>query len=55
METTADGKPKKKKKNHRGYAFVVYEREKDMKGTAASPSLLTETDRSPVKGLRCCD
>ncbi|KAK0507925.1 hypothetical protein JMJ35_009814 [Cladonia borealis] len=30
-EMTADGKPKKKKKNHRGYAFVVYEREKDMK------------------------
>ncbi len=24
---------KKKKKAHRGYAFVVYEREKDMKGT----------------------
>ena len=36
-EMTADGKPKKKK-THRGYAFVVYEREKDMKGTAASPS-----------------
>ena len=33
---TADGKPKKKKKTHRGYAFVVYEREKDMKGTATS-------------------
>ena len=28
-------KPKKKKKSHRGYAFVVYEREKDMKGTAS--------------------
>ena len=25
-------KPRKKKKPHRGYAFVVYEREKDMKG-----------------------
>lgn len=25
----------KKKKPHRGYAFVVYEREKDMKGTAS--------------------
>ena len=24
--------PKKKEKTHRGYAFVVYEREKDMKG-----------------------
>ena len=27
-------KPKKKKKTHCGYAFVVYEREKDMKGTS---------------------
>lgn len=29
-----DEKPKKKpkKKSHRGYAFIVYEREKDMKG-----------------------
>lgn len=27
-----DAKPRKKKKPHRGYAFVVYEREKDMKG-----------------------
>lgn len=25
-------KSKKKKKTHRGYAFVVYERENDMKG-----------------------
>ena len=30
-------KPKKRKKSHRGYAFVVYEREKDMKGTASIP------------------
>ena len=33
----SDSKPptkgKKKKKVHRGYAFIVYEREKDMKGT----------------------
>lgn len=29
-----DGKPKKKKKKpHCGYAFIVYERERDMKGT----------------------
>lgn len=28
-------KTEKKKKPHRGYAFVVYEREKDMKGTAS--------------------
>lgn len=26
------GSTKQKKKKHRGYAFVVYEREKDMKG-----------------------
>ena len=25
---------KNTKKSHRGYAFIVYEREKDMKGTA---------------------
>ena len=28
-------KRKKKKKPHRGYAFIVYEREKDMKGIAS--------------------
>ena len=36
----SEAKPKqlkKKKKAHRGYAFVVYEREKDMKGTAFLP------------------
>lgn len=34
-EGEGDGtKKKKKKKPHRGYAFIVYEREKDMKGTA---------------------
>lgn len=27
---------KKKNKIHRGYAFVVYEREKDMKGTIST-------------------
>lgn len=31
--SAGEGKPKKKKKKpHRGYAFVVYERERDMKG-----------------------
>jgi len=29
-----DEKQKNPKKTHRGYAFIVYEREKDMKGTA---------------------
>lgn len=28
---------KKKKKKHRGYAFIVYEREKDMKGIHSHP------------------
>ena len=32
-----DKQKKKKKKTHRGYAFVVYEREKDMKGIATFP------------------
>lgn len=27
-----EGKSRKKKKPHRGYAFIVYERERDMKG-----------------------
>lgn len=39
-------KPKKKKKIHRGYAFVVYEREKDMKGTASIPALMMEKSSS---------
>ena len=29
---------KNPKKQHRGYAFIVYEREKDMKGTIFSPT-----------------
>ena len=29
-----EGKPKKKKKSHRGYGFIVFEREKDMKSIA---------------------
>lgn len=41
-EGDGDGtKKKKKKKSHRGYAFIVYEREKDMKGTAFPIFLLT--------------
>ncbi|KAI0834996.1 U1 small nuclear ribonucleoprotein of 70kDa MW N terminal-domain-containing protein [Hypoxylon sp. FL0890] len=34
-DTHAHEKPKKKKKAHRGYAFVVFEREKDMRGNTA--------------------
>jgi hypothetical protein len=30
----------KKKKPHQGYAFVVYEREKDMKGITTTPAYL---------------
>lgn len=38
-DTKQHEKPNKKKKKHRGYAFVVYEREKDMRGkdTATIP------------------
>ena len=32
VDTHAHDKPNKKKKPHRGYAFVVFEREKDMRG-----------------------
>lgn len=35
-DTTSD----KKKKAHQGYAFVVYEREKDMKGNTSMLILL---------------
>lgn len=34
-DTHADEKPNKKKKAHRGYAFIVFEREKDMRGNTA--------------------
>ncbi|KAF6809985.1 U1 small nuclear ribonucleoprotein [Colletotrichum sojae] len=36
-DTHAHEKPRKKKKAHRGYAFVVFEREKDMRGNTAKP------------------
>jgi U1 small nuclear ribonucleoprotein 70kDa len=34
IRVVKDEKQKNPKKSHRGYAFIVYEREKDMKGTA---------------------
>ncbi|KAL7626044.1 hypothetical protein AAE478_002814 [Parahypoxylon ruwenzoriense] len=37
-DTHAHEKPNKKKKPHRGYAFVVFEREKDMRGNIAIDS-----------------
>src|SRR5690606_17564958 len=36
-DTHAHEKPNKKKKPHRGYAFVVFEREKDMRGKKITP------------------
>jgi hypothetical protein len=39
---------KKKKKPHQGYAFIVYEREKDMKGITVTPFPLAP--KSPI----CC-
>jgi U1 small nuclear ribonucleoprotein len=32
VDTHQEDKKNKKQKKHRGYAFVVYEREKDMRG-----------------------
>ncbi|KAF4620095.1 hypothetical protein G7Y89_g14727 [Cudoniella acicularis] len=37
LHSFLDEKPNKKKKKHRGYAFVVYEREKDMRGKQITP------------------
>jgi hypothetical protein len=36
VDSHQDEKSKKKKKKHRGYAFVVFEREKDMGGKPAT-------------------
>lgn len=41
VDTHAHEKPNKKKKPHRGYAFVVFEREKDMRGKLTPIPLLT--------------
>ncbi|KAH8599715.1 U1 small nuclear ribonucleoprotein of 70kDa MW N terminal-domain-containing protein, partial [Bisporella sp. PMI_857] len=38
VDVKQDEKPNKKKKKHRGYAFVVYEREKDMRGKRSPPN-----------------
>lgn len=45
-DTHQDEKPNKKKKKHRGYAFVVYEREKDMRGK------ITRTPNTPDLAFR---
>ncbi|EXF81992.1 U1 small nuclear ribonucleoprotein [Colletotrichum fioriniae PJ7] len=46
-DTHAHERPKKKKKPHRGYAFVVFEREKDMRGNTAEP---TPSDKTRLVG-----
>jgi U1 small nuclear ribonucleoprotein len=47
-DTHADEKPNKKKKPHRGYAFVVFEREKDMRGKYSPlPPLTSHLFSSP--------
>jgi hypothetical protein len=47
VDTKQDEKPNKKRKKHRGYAFVVYEREKDMRGnlTTSLPSFAATLTR----------
>ncbi|KAG9239082.1 putative U1 small nuclear ribonucleoprotein 70 kDa like protein [Amylocarpus encephaloides] len=45
VDTHQDEKPNKKKKNHRGYAFVVYEREKDMRAALENCDNLRIKDR----------
>lgn len=52
-------KPSNKKKKHRGYAFILYEREKDMKGTfvplltrLTSAAAYKETDGIRIKDRR---
>ncbi|KAG0648830.1 U1 small nuclear ribonucleoprotein 70 kDa [Hyphodiscus hymeniophilus] len=44
-DTHQDEKPNKKKKKHRGYAFVVYEREKDMRAALENCDGLRIKDR----------
>ncbi|KAK2050693.1 hypothetical protein LZ31DRAFT_2251 [Colletotrichum somersetense] len=46
-DTHAHEKPRKKKKPHRGYAFVVFEREKDMRGNTAEPTPLRRDTACP--------
>ncbi|KAK3333147.1 U1 small nuclear ribonucleoprotein of 70kDa MW N terminal-domain-containing protein [Cercophora scortea] len=46
-DTHADEKGNKKRKPHRGYAFVVFEREKDMRGNIATPDSPYITTQNP--------
>ncbi|KAH8738019.1 U1 small nuclear ribonucleoprotein of 70kDa MW N terminal-domain-containing protein [Ilyonectria robusta] len=52
-DTHAHEKPNKKKKPHRGYAFVVFEREKDMRGKPTPTPLVGHTIPSRTYLLRC--
>ncbi len=55
-DTHQDEKPNKKKKKHRGYAFVVYEREKDMRGKLDYIPTPNNTARLDLKyGFFCKD
>lgn len=47
IRIVADTHNEKKKKPHRGYAFIVYEREKDMKGTESSITTSSIPPSSP--------
>ncbi|OJJ61815.1 hypothetical protein ASPSYDRAFT_54780 [Aspergillus sydowii CBS 593.65] len=44
--------PKGSKKPHRGYAFIVYEREKDMKGIINTSAAYKETDGIRIRDRR---
>lgn len=49
-DTHAHEKGNKKKKPHRGYGFVVFEREKDMRGNDAT--LILTLSSSPLAGTQ---
>lgn len=52
-DTHQDSKPNKKAKKHRGYAFVVYEREKDMRGKLTTFPESQTGRRTPKIGSIC--
>ena len=54
-DTHQDEKPNKKKKKHRGYAFVVYEREKDMRGKPTTSPTPHSMPDLKICGLICND
>ncbi|KAI0538498.1 U1 small nuclear ribonucleoprotein of 70kDa MW N terminal-domain-containing protein [Xylaria digitata] len=52
-DTHAHERPNKKKKPHRGYAFVVFDREKDMRGNTAIKFLPDRLHRSTGSSYTC--